>query len=440
MRSKNHQHKPLTVISATALVIGNMMGLGLVTTTGFLSAEIGNPLLILSLWLLGGILALCGATIYGELGAMMPRAGGEYIYLSRAIHPLAGFLSGWVSLLVGFSAPIALTAYAFGIYLETTQLGIPAKYSAALLISLLTILHLGKVVWVARIHNLLTLYTIVLILVFITAALLSGEGQWSNLIEVSSKPLLIENFAISLVIVSFAYSGWNAASYVAGEIEDAEKALPKALIWGTISVMVMFILLNVVFFFGAPPSILSQDPEEVVYVAAKVFFGGAGGTIVSLLISIALISSVNAMIMAGPRVYSAMAKDGLFFRVFTQQTEGGSPWAGVILQCALALIILITSTFAGLMTYIGVMLSAFSGLTVLSAFILRLKSPQLNRPYRAAWWPFSGMLYLVLVGSMIYFTLISKPEVMLVCLATLLIGTIFYLYRRKFLRHSLRLD
>ncbi len=440
MRSKNHQHKPLTVISATALVIGNMMGLGLVATTGFLSAEIGNPLLILCLWLLGGILALCGATVYGELGAMMPRAGGEYIYLSRAIHPLAGFLSGWVSLLVGFSAPIALTAHAFGIYLETTPLGIPAKYSAALLILSLTLLHLGKVVWVARAHNLFTLYKIGLIIVFMIAAILSGEGQWSNLMEASRKPVLIENFALSLVIVSFAYSGWNVASYVAGEIEDAESALPKALIWGTISVMVMFILLNMVFFLGAPPNILSNVPEEIVYVAAKIFFGGAGGAIVSLLISIALISSVNAMIMAGPRVYSAMAKDGLFFSVFAEQTGGGSPWAGVILQCALALIILLTSTFENLMTYIGVMLSAFSGLTVLSAFILRLKSPQLKRPYRAAWWPFSGILYLVLVGGMIYFTLSSKPEVLLFCLATLLTGTIFYLYRRKFFPHPLRFD
>lgn len=431
---KSNSAKPLTTLSATALVIGNMIGVGLVTTTGFLSGELGNAWVILGAWLLGGLLALCGATVYAELGAMMPRAGGEYVYLSRALHPMAGFLSGWVSLLVGFSAPIALTAFAFGIYLETAIPELPAKLSAAVLILLLSVLHLGKVVWGAYVHTALTAYKVVLVVLFVVAAMASGNGDWSHFVQNSHSPG-IDEVAVSLVFVAFAYSGWNVAAYAAGEIRDVERALPRALLWGTGIVVALFLLLNITFFYAATPAQLAESPEEVAYVAAKVFFGDTGGAIVSVLIAIALISSVSAMIMAGPRVYTAMAEDGVFFRIFAQHTKHGSPWASVLLQSTLALVMLFSSTFENLLTYIGVMLSVFSGLTVASAFKLRWQSPNAPRPYRAAWWPISGILYLSLVSGMIIFALSQRPEVLWSSVATILIGSILYILQTRRSHH-----
>lgn len=407
-----------------------MIGVGLVTTTGFLSGELGNVWAILGVWLLGGLLALCGATVYAELGAMMPRAGGEYIYLSRALHPVAGFLSGWVSLLVGFSAPIALTAFAFGIYLEAAIPGLPAKLSAAVLIFSLTALHLGKVIWGAHVHNALTAYKVVLVVLFVLAGIWSGNGDWGHFVENGHSPS-VDAVAVSLVFVAFAYSGWNVAAYVAGEIREVENALPRALLWGTGIVVTLFLLLNVTFFYAATPAELAESPEEVASVTARVLFGDTGGAIVSLLIAIALISSVSAMVMAGPRVYAAMAEDGMFFRVFIKHSRNGSPWASVLLQSALALLMLFSSTFENLLTYIGVMLSVFSGLTVASAFKLRWGSPDAKRPYRAAWWPVSGILYLTLVTGMIVFALSQRPEVFWYSIGTILIGWFVYILRTR---------
>ena len=422
--------KPLNTISATALVVGNMIGVGLVTTTGFLSGELGNAWVILGVWLLGGLLALCGATVYAELGAMMPRAGGEYFYLSRALHPMAGFLSGWVSLLVGFSAPIALTSLAFGIYLQAAIPSVPAELSAAALIILLSLLHLGRVVWGAYVHTALTGYKVILVVMFIVAALWSRNGHWGHFQQSSAVPD-IDAVAVSLVFVAFAYSGWNVAAYVAGEIQDVEKTLPRALVWGTGIVVTLFLLLNITFFYAAPPAHLAQSPEEVAYVAARIFFGDTTGAIVSLLIAVALISSVSAMIMAGPRVYNAMAEDGVFFSIFRKQTGGGSPWTSVMLQGLLALVMLFSQTFENLLTYIGVMLSVFSGLTVATAFRLRWINPDVARPYRAAWWPLSGILYLSLVTGMVVFALLKKPEVLWASVATVIIGLILYILQAR---------
>lgn len=422
--------KPLTALSATALVVGNMIGVGLVTTTGFLSGELGHVWMILGVWLLGGLLALCGAVVYAELGAMMPRAGGEYIYLSRGLHPMVGFLSGWVSLLVGFSAPVALTAHAFGIYLEAALAALPAKLSAAALIVLLSLLHLGKVAWGAHVHTALTAYKVVLVVAFIALAMASGNGDWANLSLVETV-VDVDALAIGLVFVAFAYSGWNVAAYVAGEIRDVERALPRSLIWGTGIVVLLFLMLNVTFFYAAPPAQLAESPEEVAYVAARVLFGDTGAAIVSLLIAIALISSVSAMIMAGPRVYAAMAEDGVFFQVFRKHSKGGSPWASVLLQAVIALAMLYSSTFENLLTYIGVMLSVFAGLTVATAFKLRWQSPEARRPYRAALWPLSGALYLAMVSGMVVFALANRPEVLWACLATVIIGSVLYILQTR---------
>lgn len=419
--------RPLSAFSASTLIIGNMIGVGLVTTTGFLSAEIGNALVILGMWLVGGVLAMCGAAVYAELGSQMPRAGGEYVYLSRIIHPMAGFLSGWISLLVGFSAPIALTAYAAGLYLETAFPEIPARAAAAGLIISFTLLHLGQVSWGARAHTALTIYKVVLVLLLAVTGFSSGNGDWSYFVADKTMPG-VDLLAMALVFVSFAYSGWNVAAYVASEIRDAPRALPQALLYGTGSAVVLFLLLNIVFFYSAPTAVLAESPEQVAYVVTSQLFGDATGSLVSVLITIALVSSVSAMIMAGPRVYAAMANDRLFFAVFSNRSRGGSPWASILLQCVIALAMLATATFENLLTYIGVTLSIFSGLTVIAAFVQRRRVPVAPAgTYRAFLWPVPALLYLGLTLMMTVFVVYHRPVIVLSSLATVVSGVLFYL-------------
>ncbi len=417
----------LTVTAA--IVVANMIGTGVFTSAGFQSAALHDPMTILACWVAGGILALCGAAAYAELGSMMPRAGGEYVYLREAYHPVVGAMSGWVSLTAGFSAPIAAASILFSIYLSTL---IPALQGAEPWISgVITIgpqqlIALGLIAVITALHSFdtkvggwvqaaFTGAKVLLIVIIILAGLLFGEGNWSNLASQAGGLSNIGTtaFATSLMYVSFAYSGWNAAAYIANEVERPERNLPRALILGTGTVMVLYVLLNLVFLYAVPTSVLggaagSGPVIEVGDVAAKALFGDSAGKLVSSVIAIALVSSVSAMIMAGPRVYAAMATDRALPRQLAQHNERGVPVFAVITQGVVASTFVLIGNLGSLIRFVGFTLSIFAALTVSAVFVLRARGHR--AAYRTFGYPITPVAFIALSAWIAYSQIRSQPK------------------------------
>ncbi|HXI59847.1 MAG TPA: amino acid permease [Polyangia bacterium] len=432
--------RPLTLLPATALVVASMVGTGVFTTTGFMLADLHSPLLALSIWVVAGLLALAGAAVYAELGVMMPRVGGEYVYLSRAFHPAVGFLSGWISLLVGFAAPTAAASLAFGRYLQTLVPAVPVKAAALVLVAATTLLHLRDVRRGGATQAVLTGLVLALIVAFIVAAVASGRAEWGRLVGAgfdggvggaAARPG-VGPVAVSLVYVAYSYFGWNAAAYVAGEIRDPDRTLPRALVGGTVTVTVLYVALNAVFMAAAPVSALAGK-VEIAHVAASALLGARGGVIISALVALALAGSVSALAMTGPRVVQAMAEDGQFFRVLGRTGPRGAPTAAVLLQGTLAAVGIVTAAFEPLLIYAGFTLTLSAAATVAGAFVLRRREPTTSRPHRALGWPVSGLAYLALAAFMTLFAVRERPIESLAGLATLLTGALAWLLwqRRK---------
>src|SRR4051812_22092025 len=340
--------RPLGAAHGAALVVASMVGTGVFTTTGILLKSLGSPLLVLGVWAVAGVLALCGAAVYAELGTMMPRAGGEYVYLSRAFHPAIGFLSGWVGFLVGFAAPTAAGALAFGRYLHAVAPALPQRGMALALIAVLTVTHMVDVRLGARVQTALTGLVVALILAFLAGAVATGRGDWAHVFAsataaasstgagtVTAGMVSAGALALGLVYVSYAYFGWNAAAYVAGELRDPARALPRALVAGTGLVTALYVALNLVFLWAAPPAAL-RGQIEVAHVVAGLLLGPRGATLLSSLVAVALAGSVSAFLLSGPRIAVAMAEDGVFFRSLGRLNTRGAPAAAVALQGALA--------------------------------------------------------------------------------------------------------
>jgi APA family basic amino acid/polyamine antiporter len=413
--------------TATLLVVANMVGTGVFTTTGLLIRDLQSPSAVLVAWLVGGLLALCGALAYSELVAAIPRNGGEYALLSRVFHPAVGFVAGWISLVVGFSAPIAASALAFGQYFGALVPGAHPMVAAIVLVLLLSMVHGLHVTMGSGVQNVFTLAKVGLILVLVAGGLALGQpervlsGQGPSV----SDSVLSPTFAIGLIFISFAYSGWNGAAYLAGEVRRPARTLPRALVAGTALVMVLFLALNFVFLSSAPAEELS-GVVEVGHVAAIRLFGPRAGMLLSGVIALALVSSVGAMIMAGPRVYEAMGANCPRLAFLRYRTQRGGPAAAVMLQAIVALVMVATATFEVLLTYIGFTLSLMAGLTVLGVLWLRLREPRLRRPYRAWGYPLTPLAFVALSGWMIMHALIERPIIALVGLGTLAAGGVLY--------------
>jgi APA family basic amino acid/polyamine antiporter len=348
-----------------------------------------------------------------------------------------GFTSGWVSLIAGFSAPIGASALAFGHYLHAVAPGLPAKAAAVGLVAGLTLLHMFDVKLGSRFQTGFTLIKVVLILAFISLGLLVGNGSWANLetaLPSASNSALSGNFAVQLFWVSFAYSGWNAAGYIAGEIKDPGRNLPRALLIGTGLVTLLYLSLNLVFLYAAPADQLSaiEQQREVGTSAAIHLFGGRAGAWLSTLIAFALISTVSAMIMAGPRVYAAMGEDGLFFRALSKRHQRGGPMLSVLLQGGIAVVLVLMANLEQLVLYIGFTLNIFTALTVIGAFTLRIRRPNAQRPYRAWLWPATPVLFLALSVWLTYQGVLQHPtECLIYGGGTLVSGVIVYILWRR---------
>lgn len=429
--SPTDERRRLGGFTATLLVVASMVGTGVFTTTGVVVADVPSSPAVLMAWLLGGVLALAGALAYAELGAALPRNGGEYHLLGRIYHPSIGFVAGWVSLFVGFSAPIAASALAFGSYLGAVVPGVDPVAAAVVLISVLSGLHAFDVRLGSGIQNVFTVGKLLLVAGFAVAggvavAGLDAPAEAPAVAGVAlGDALLSPAFAVGLILVSFAYCGWNGAVYIAGEVRNPGRTLPAALLIGTALVAVLYVALNAVFLSAVPLGELS-GAVEVGDLAARRLFGDGAGAVLSSLISLALVSSVSAMLMAGPRVLEEMGADHPALRPLSGRTGRGGPALAVFIQAIVAINMVVTASFGTLLAYIGFTLSISAGLTVAGVYVLRAREPDLPRPYRTWGYPVTPALFIALSLWMIVHTLAERPEAAIPGLGTLASGFLLY--------------
>jgi APA family basic amino acid/polyamine antiporter len=385
--------RTLGFAAALATVVANIIGTGVFVTLGFQVQQISDGFALLAIWAIGGLIAIAGALSYGELAAAIRGSGGEYRFLGRIYHPGLGAIAGWVSIAVGFAAPVALAAMAIGRY-AGPLLGIPARLLGIVVILAVTGIHLLAPATGGRVQVGITAVKVLLILAFIAAGLLTGPtttlhftpdaDSWQ---QIASGP-----FAISLVFVSYAYSGFNAAAYFQAEVKDAERNVPRALVLGTLLVTMLYVALNWIFLRTTPMADFAGQPEAGA-IAAEQIFGPEGGRLMSAVIALLLVSTVSAMTLAGPRVIEVMAEDIPPLRPLAERTAAGAPSRAVLLQGALALAFVLTNSFERILTYAGFTLTLFAMLAVVGVVVLRRREPALPRPWRTWGYPWTPLFF-----------------------------------------------
>jgi APA family basic amino acid/polyamine antiporter len=430
--SKNN--KKLGLYTTIAFVIANMIGTGVFTSLGFQLSGISNTVSILALWIIGGVIALCGSLVYSELGAAMPRSGGEYHYLSKIYHPYVGFLSGWVSITVGFAAPVALACMALGKYSSLVFPVLSPQMVAISVITLITLIHSYDIRFGGNFQNVFTSFKIILILVFIICGFILTPHLQDLSPDFKSfrfKDLLNPSLAVSLIYVGYAFSGWNASAYIASEIKDPQRTIPRSLFISTLIVTVLYFLLNFTFLFTTPASEMI-DKEEVGLISAIHIFGLTGGNIMGMLISVLLISTISSMIFVGPRVSQVMGEDLKLLRFLSFKSKHQTPVYAIILQSSISVILIITSSFKSVMTYAGFTLSFFTFLTVLGVFIHRSKYKTADRPYKTWGYPIVPIVFLAITLWALYYTFKSNPLESSLGLLTVFSGSIIYFLNKKY--------
>lgn len=437
----------MSLFTATCIVIANMVGTGVFTSLGFQLDGLPSGFAILMLWLIGGVSALCGALCYGELAAALPRSGGEYHLIGRTIHPAAGFLAGWLSATIGFAAPIALAAmalakYAAGIFpaLNNVNLLSPAIVGAApvvrlsgpeivalLVVSLVTLIHLRGLRLGALFQNTATLLKLTLIAFLVIAGFLAGESQPIRFSPAAEDAALFVSapFAISLVYVMYAYSGWNASTYIVGEIREPERNVPRSLILGTSFVALLYLGLNAIFLRTTPVEAM-RGKVEVGLIAGEYIFGATGGRIIGGFICLGLIASISAMTWIGPRVTATMGADLAALRWLAVKQRGAVPTVALLVQLLLVGVLIVTSTFEKVLVYVQFGLTLFSLLTVIGLIVLRVRQPELPRPFRVPVYPLPPLIFLAISGWMLWNIFAARPGESLAGLATLGAGLLIY--------------
>jgi len=406
-------------VSAASLVVASMIGTGVFTTSGFLLAELHSPWLVLAAWAVGGAIATLGALSYGALARRIPESGGEYLFLSRTLHPATGYLAGWISLLIGFSAPLAAAAFAFGEYSKGWLTAWPPRVSGTLLVIAFSLLHATHVRRGAWVQNAAVLLKVVLIVAFAGY----GLSRLPSPTDTTSAAFSPATFGVSLVWISFSYSGWNAAAYIGGEVRDPERNLPRALLLGTALVTILYLALNTVFVFAAPPEALAGK-LEIGRIAGEHLGGAALAHAVAAFVALTLVSSVSAMVMAGPRVYARMAADGFLPRWL--RAADGPPRAAVFLQGSLALVMLWSAAYEGLLTYIGFTLGLCTAATVLGLVRLRRREGE-RLPVPG--WPWIPMLFLISAVGTTAFSISRRPIESLLGMCTIGLGWLGWRFR-----------
>ena len=446
--SKEEMRRDFGLSTTTYVVIASMVGTGILVSPGFMMAELNNYTTIFGLWILGGLLALCGALCVAELAAALPRAGGEYVYLREAYGPMPAFLCGWTSFFLGFSAPLAVAGYMAAKYFLTPfglDTGHLVQITGAFIIVAITLPNLighRQSVWT---QNLTTILKLGLFVALVVLAFLFGEGRLANFAQGQAiREVKVGTAATQLFYVMFAYTGWNAASYLAGEVKNPGKILPRSLLLGTGLVIILYLALNLVFAYAVPLGDVGfANAEQVPQMAVeklfaklevKELFGAKASSIFSVAIGLAFLATVSAFIITGPRVYYAMARDGLFPSVAGRiSTRGQVPVYSMIAQSIFAIVILFVTDFKNLYQFASVGLSIFAMLFIAAVYVLRWRRPDMERPFRLPGYPVVPAIFMAvtLFMTVFAFKLWWKPSVYSV--GSILVGIPVY-YVWSFIR------
>ncbi|MCJ7679293.1 MAG: amino acid permease [Candidatus Aminicenantes bacterium] len=424
--------RTISPATATALVVANMIGAGIFTTSGIMAAQLPGPAWILLCWLLGGLIAICGALSYAELATRMPYEGGEYVYLKKLYHPSLGFLTGWTSFFVGFSVPIAASAMAFSEYifeglqiqgLSPTELMLIKKGSALILITVFTGIHYLGVHLGSRVQNILTAIKVIIVSGLALAGILLSGGRPVQLLDFRVEgPFTGLAFGTAMMLVMFSYSGWNASSYIAGELKNPRKTLPQSLVLGTVIVIVLYLALNL-FIFQAVPYTEAKGTIAIVQQASISAFGDWMGNALSILVSLALLSSLSAFILIGPRVYYAMAKDRMFFPFASRiHPRFGVPGRSILIQGGIAAVMVIIGSFEQLLIYIGFALNIFPWLAVFGVFLARRRKIGEAGAFRVWGYPVVPLFYLISSLGLMFINYLNRPLESTAAVLTVLAG------------------
>ncbi len=413
--------------TAFTLVVGSMVGTGVFTSLGFQLAEFESGFVLMFLWVLGGICAFCGAVSYCELAAAIPRSGGEYAFLGRVFHPAVGFVAGWISFTVGFSAPAALMAMTFGAYLEASIGWIDPTTAGVGLLLVITALHAYSHQSSSALQVTFTFVKITLIVLFcIVAYLLVDVPQDVSFLPRHTDLSLVASggFAVSLIYVNYAYAGWNTTTYVTEEFNQPTRTINKALMTGTATVLVLYVLLNGTFLSVAPVDAM-KGKIEVGFVAASFAFGDVGAQLMSLMIALILVSTLSATILAGPRVLSRIGNDYPVLRWLAKTNRNKVPAVAILTQSALAILLILTGEFESILVLAGLLLGVSAFSTVCASIWMRIKH---GKPvhYRMPFYPLPPIVFLIVTGWAIGYTFFERAVEAVFAATMILVGLSLY--------------
>ena len=411
-----------------------MIGTGIFTSLGFQVRDLPTGFAIMAVWAVGGVCALCGALSYAELGAALPRSGGEYHFLREIYHPAVGFLAGWVSATVGFAAPVAIAAMAFGTYCGEVVPGVNTLILSLAVVTICTLVLLRDLELGSAFQNGSTILKVTLILVIIGAGLWVKKTEPISFLPAKTDGALILSapFAVSLYWVMYAYSGWNASTYIVGEVRNPSRTIPLSVGLGTVLVIALYLATNAVFLRTTPASEMIGK-QQVAVIASAHIFGATGAKVMGSFICLGLISTISAMMWIGPRITAAMGEDLGVLALLARRNSRGIPVTAILAQFAIVILLLLTATFQTAVNYIQFSLTLCSTLTVLGVFVLRWRRPDLPRPYRAWGYPVTPAIFLAISAWMLVHMLTeaSTRGPSLRGLATMLFGLAVYFLSAK---------
>jgi len=450
--AKTELKRQIGLFDAIMLISGDMIGTGIFIATGVIAATLPSPGGILLVWLLGGLLALAGALSCAELSASLPYAGGDYNYIKAAYGKLMGFLSGWSSFLVTFSGAIAFLAVTFNGFMSFffPVLGSTEAFFSATLPGLAftitpgTIFSMAVVILISALHcigvrqgtliqNVLSLLKIAALLGIILLGVFIGKGDTAHFRPFFDWDKITNSslFAAAFIPVIFAYSGWNAIIYIAGEVKQPERNLPRALLWANLIVIALYLAVNMVYIYAVPVTEM-KGALRVSEVATSALFGHQTSVWITAVITVSILGALNVVTMLGPRIYYAMARDGVFFRGLAKvHPTFNTPMNAIILQCVWACFLLVTGTFGTLFTYVSVIITLFSAFTVGSVIVLRYKRPDLPRPYKLWGYPVVPILFIAIHLWIVWGSVTENPFESLMGLFIVCLGIPAYLLWRS---------
>lgn len=437
---------------AIFVVVASMVGTGILTTSGFTMALVGSNQYMLGLWVVGAVIAIAGALTLAELSAALPKTGGDYVFLYEAYGPLAAFLSGWASFLVGFSAPGAAAAFGAAKYMLSPfefpphQAGLYQRVLATVAIVAFALVHVAGRRGTSLAQIWFTVLKVAVLGVLIVGGLAVGWPNFGNLND--PKPIdldLTTTMLFSLVYIYYSYTGWNGASYMAGEIRDPQKVLPRAILWGTGLVALVYLAVNIVYALALSADevrAIAFDPANaqgldavmpIAEIAARRLFGSAWSNPLSVAMGLMMLSTLSVYLLLGPRVSYAMARAGHFPAIAARLTQRAeTPGVATLFQVIITLALLWSGTFNDIIIYASVGLSLFSMLSMSAIFVLRFKRPDLPRPFRVPWYPITPLIYLTLTGMLLIAAFVSRPDVSTISLTSLALGVPVYYFFKWF--------